>query len=81
MPKENITEAYNSTSTLVWFSMDISPPQKSTDYFALPYQEHFHYLYENTARERDYFWCVSLLTHLSPVPNAAGNVGYRTIDA
>jgi hypothetical protein len=81
MPKENITEAYNFTSTSAWLFMDILPPRKSTDYFALPYQEHFHYLYENTARERDYSWCVSLPTHLSPVPNATGNIGYRKIHA
>jgi len=38
MPKENVTEAYNSTSTSVWLFMDISPPRKLTDHFTLPYQ-------------------------------------------
>jgi hypothetical protein len=55
MPKENITEAYKSISTSVWLFMDISPPRKSTDHFTLPYQQHFHCLYEKTARKRDYF--------------------------
>jgi hypothetical protein len=55
MPKENITEVYNSTSTSIWLFMDISPSRKSAGHFTLPYQKHFHYLYENTARKRDYF--------------------------
>jgi hypothetical protein len=78
MSKKNVTEAYNSTSTSVWLFMDISPPRKSTDYFTLSYQ-HFHYLYENNARKRDYFWCVSFFTYHRPITNATRNIGYRTI--
>jgi len=55
MPNENITEAYDSTSTSIWLFMDISPSRKSTDHFTLPCQQHLHHIYENTAKKRDYF--------------------------
>jgi len=59
--------------------MNISPSRKSTDHFTLPYQEHSHYFYENTARKRDYVRCVSLSTYHRPIPSATRNIGYRTI--
>jgi len=62
--------------------MDISPPRKSTDHFTLPYQ-HFHYLYENTARKRDYFDASAslLTTDQSQTPPEILGTAQFTLDA
>ena len=62
--------------------MDISPPRKSTEHFTFPYQ-HFHYLYENTARKRDYFYaspCLITTDQFQTPPEMFGTAQF-TLDA